>query len=172
MPSNYGAILSEVIKPFGRAAGYVATISTGAQYGATVSSAGSTSYITVEEVTMPMPVHAIMLELQIALTTGLGISTTTDSPKLKYLIKDEANASYDTLSTIISTTLAAYASTGTNLTDWTSPGLTVTPSDGTNFTGRGPFNLAVQIASNASTSNARGAVKGSSYLLYNYRLVA
>ena len=167
MANLYGGILTEVFHPFGRGA----LTSTGAQYSTMVSTAGSTSYITVEEVTIPMATNAMLKEVEFGLTVGLGISVTTDSPKVKYLIKDDAQTSYDTLIEFTSTTLAAQASTGTTVYDFTCAGMK-TPSDGTYFTGKGTFQIACQVAANASTSNARGETKNSSYVSYQYHLVA
>jgi len=162
-----GSLLTETIHPFGRDG---AANTTGAIYGASVSTAGSTSFITVEEITVEMPSNAIITELEYGLTVGLRLTVTTDSPLVKYLIKDNAQSTYDTTASFTSTTLAAVVST-TTLVDFTCY-RTVTPSSGTLFSGKGNFQVACQIASNASTSNVIGGVKQGSYLYYSYRLIA
>jgi len=162
-----GAILTEILHPFGRAGGLS---STGATYGTTVSTAGSTSFIAVEEVTLSLPNNVRITELECGLTIGLGITVTTDSPKVTYNIKDNAQSSYDTLKAFTSTTLVSLASTGANSYDFTCLGMIV-PSTGTYFTGIGTFQIQATVASNASTSNCKGAMKQTAYVAYSYYLI-
>ena len=160
-----GSLIAEVIHPFGRGA----LTSTGAQYSATVSTAGSTSFIEVESASLQLPANAMIAEVEFGLTIGLSLTATTDSPKVTYNIKDSGQTSYDSLYAVASTVLAGLVST-TILVDYTGGGRK-TPSSGTYFTGKGSFDVQATIASNASTSNARGGMKNSSYLLYSYYLI-
>jgi len=165
--TQFGGLITEVIHPFGRGD----LTSTGAQY-STVVSSSTVTYIDVEEITVPLPTNARVKEIEFGLTAGIGISVTTDCPYLRYQIKEDAQTSYDTVITFASSVLAALVSTGsTALVDFTCAGRH-TPSDGTYYTGAGQFQVKCQVAANAATSNARGAVKNSSYLAYSYILQA
>lgn len=166
MANNYGGLITETINPFGRAG---AINTTGAIYGTTVSTSGSTSFIEVENVTVSLPTNAMVKELKVGLTIGLALTATTDSPKVTYNIKDSAQTSYDTLVAFTSTTLMSLVST-TTLVDFSAFG-NKTPSDGTYFTGKSTFNVQATVAANASTSKVQGAVKQSSYIQYSYYLI-
>lgn len=167
--SNYGSILVDTIRPFGHGVSNVATVSTGVQYGATLSTSYGAGFTAFEEITVPVPTNGMVTELLLGLTVGLGITVTTDCPYFRIQLKDNAQSSYDTLFSIASTILASLVST-TTLVDFTASRV-ATPSDGTYFTGRGPFQVQCLIAPNASTSKALGAMKSSSYLTYRYYLV-
>ena len=162
--ANQGGLLTEILHPFGGAGGIT---STGAAYGTTVSSAGSTSFIEVEEVLIRIPEQAQIIELEVGLTMGLAITTTTDGPKVTYNIKNSANSTYDVLKAVVSDTLISIVST-TTLVDHTEQGIADTPSDGTQFTGNGSFQIQATVAANVSTSNALGAMKQTSFLIVSY----
>ncbi len=162
-----GSLFTEVLHPFGRAGGLS---STGATYGTTVSTTGSTSFIAVEAPTVQLPANAHVIEVEFGLTIGLGITTTTDSPKVTYNIKDNDQSSYDTLKAFTSTTLMSLATAAANSYNFTCSGR-ITPSDGTYFTGQGSFDIQATVAANVSTSNCLGAMKQSSYVIYTYYLL-
>lgn len=167
MPNYYGALFTQTIHPFGMGG---AINTTGDIFGASVSTAGSTSFIEVENILVDLPVHAMVKEVELGLTIGLSIATTTASPKVTYNIKDLAQSSYDTLVAFTSTTLLSLA-LSTPLTDFDCVGRR-TPSDGTYFTGKGSFNVQATIASNADTVKAQGAMKQESYVTCKYYLTA
>jgi len=166
MANNYGALLTETIHPFARAGAFNTT---GAIYSATVSTAGSTTFVEIEAATISLPTNAMVVEVEFGLTMGLALTVTTDSPKVTFNIKNSAETSYDTLVAFTSTTLAAIVST-TKLVDFTCYGRK-TPSDGTYFDGRSTFNLQATAAANVTTSKVQGAMKQSSYVQYSYYLV-
>ena len=177
MANYYGALQTEILHPFGRAgSATTATLSTGVQWGNTVSTpnatttALSTTYATVETVTIPVPVNGMIKELEIGLTLGVYIiSTTTDTIRSQVVVADSGGTTYDTL--LISTDDMTATTGGTlGLTEYTRS-KRATPSDGTYFTGKGPFDVLCQIKCSATTSKAAGAVKNSSYVLYSYYLV-
>jgi len=163
--TQYGGLITEIIHPFGRGA----LTSTGTQYSTAVSTSGSTSYIDVEEVTVPLPTNARVLEIEFGLTQAYIINVTTDSPLVQYQIKENAQTSYDTLVSFGTTVLLTGSTT--NIADFTCAGRH-TPSDGTYYTGKGTFQIKGQIATSASTSKAAGSMKNSSYLAYSYILQA
>jgi hypothetical protein len=159
-----GALLTEILHPFGR--GTLNT--TGAVYGTTVSTAGSTSFIACDNATIRVPTNAVITELEVGFTIGMTIATaTTNAPALKLLITDTGGTSYDNL--LASTTLLSFVST-TNLIDVTYSGR-ITPTSGTYFTGKGSFDVYAQIASANDTVKATGAVKNSTYFMYSYYLI-
>ncbi len=163
MANYYGSIITETVHPFGRGA----LTSTGAQYSATVSSGVVADvFATVETVTVPLPINAMLKEVEYGLTTGLSLTTSTAAVELRYKITDTGGSSYDAVLT--STSLLSVVSTGA-LTDVTYSGRQ-TPSSGTYFTGKGSFDVVCDIGC-GSTSKSQGATKNSSYLTYKYYLV-
>lgn len=167
MPNYYGALFTQTIHPFGNTG---AINTTGDIFGTSVSTAGSTSFIQVENATVELPTHAILKEVEFGLTMGLSLTATTDSPKVTYNIKDSGQTLYDTLIAFTSTTLAALVST-TTLVDFDAYGRK-TPTTGTYFTGKGTFNVQATVAANASTSKVQGAMKQESYITCKYYLTA
>ena len=163
--TRYGGIITETIHPFGRGN----LTSTGAQYSDAISTAGSTSYIDVEEVTVQLPTNVRVLGIEFGLTQGYTINVTTDSPLIQYQIKEDAQTSYDTLVGFGTTVLLAGSTT--IVADFTCSGRH-SPSGGTYYTGIGPFQIKGTIATSASTSKAAGRMKNSSYLVYSYILQA
>jgi len=172
-----GALITEIIHPFARSG---AGNTTGAIYGSTVSTtASSVTQIAVEQVTLRLPSQVVITELEYGLTLGLAISVTTDSPKVFFYAGDSplttttvtsgAPATADTLAALSSTQTLSVVST-TTLVDMTIMGR-MTPTTGTYLTGHGSFDVACYIASNATTSLARAAVKQSSYIQYSYYLL-
>ncbi len=158
-----GALLTEILHPFGR--GTLNT--TGAVYGTTVSTAGSTSLIQIDTATIRLPQNSLIIELECGLTAGLTLTVTTDSPIIKWLITDTGGTSFDNL--LASTSIASLVST-TTMVDVTYSGR-ITPTSGTYFTGRGSFDVILQTAASASTSKAQAAVKSSTYFMYSYFLL-
>ena len=174
--SKYGAVITETIHPFGRAGtATTATLSTGVQFGTNVSTPNatttqlSTTYYTVEQVTVLVPTMGMITELELGLTLGVYINlTTTDTIRSQVLITDAGGATYDTL--MISTDEMTATTGGTaGLTEYTRS-KRATPSDGTYFTGKGSFDILCQIKCSATTSKAVGAVKNSSYVTCKYIL--
>lgn len=162
---SQASLLTEVVYPFA----YGALTTTGAQYGGTISTAGSTAYVDIEEVTVAMPTQCQIVELEVGLTMGLTLTVTTDSPKVSYTIGNSSETSHDTLALYTSTKLASLVST-TTFVDFTCAGRFTTPSDGTYFTGNGPFTITAMAAANATTSKVQGAMKNTSYVRYKYYL--
>ena len=160
---SQGSLITEVLYPFGR----TALTSTGAQYSATISTiATADTFATTESAVIPLPGNAIVKELEVGLTMGGYLATSTAAFILAYRIKDSAQTLYDDL--LASTSLTSVVSTGT-ATDVVYAGRK-TPSDGTYFTGKGTFNILATHAC-GSTSKAMAAMKNSSYVRYIYYLV-
>ena len=171
-----GSLITEVIHPFGRAFGTTSAISTGVQYGTAVSTPNatttqlSTTYYSVEEVTVPLPANAMIVELEIGLTSGVYMSVTTATAIIQGRIKDTGQSSYDTILAAVSTLNGGLGAAGSTILDYTFSRRT-TPSDGTYFTGKSSFNMDYQIKSSATTATAAGLPKNSSYLSYTYYLM-
>lgn len=163
--TKYGGVLTETIHPFGRGD----LTSTGVQYSGAISTAGSTSYIDVEEVTVRLPIHAVVLQIEFGLTQGYTVDVTTGSPLVQYQIKEDAQTSYDTLVSFGTTVLLTGSTT--IIADFTAAGRH-TPSTGTFYTGKGQFQIKGLIASSISTTKAAGRMKASSYLTYSYYINA
>ena len=160
-----GSIIPEIMHPFGK--GILS--STGVTYGALVSTAGSTSFITVEEQTVTLPNNAAIKEMEFGLTAEFLSNVSTNDIGYKWEIKDDAQTSYDTL--VGSTTINA-ATSSLTVQDFTWSGRIVV-STGTYFTGNSPtFQVRLSAMSSASTGKAAAAAKNTSYLLLNYRLFA
>ncbi len=167
MPNYYGSVITEMLHPFGRTGTSGALSSTGANYGAVVSSSAvADTFGTVESVTVNMPTNCIIREVEYGLTMGGYLATSTAAFDIRYRITDAGGTSYDTL--LISTALLSVVSTG-RFCDVTYAGRN-TPSDGTYFTGRGGFTVLGSIAC-GSTTKAFGAMKQSSYIMYKYNLI-
>ncbi len=163
MANPYGGLITEVVYPFGRSA----LTSTGAQYGSVVSTIATANvFATTEGVTIPLPSNAIAKEIEVGLTMGGYLATSTAAFSIHYQIKDNAQTSYDDL--LVSTDLTAVVSTG-GLCDVVYAGRK-TPSDGTYFTGKGTFDILATHAC-GSTSKAFAAMKNASYVRYSYYLV-
>ncbi len=172
---SQGSLITEVIHPFGRAFGTTSLLSTGVQYGSAVSTPNatttqlSTTYQSVEEVTISLPENALLKEVEIGLTTEIYVNPSTASATLQGRIKDVGQTSYDTILAAVST-LSGHATPSTSHNDYTFSRRT-TPSDGTYFTGKGSFNMDFQIKCSVTTSAAAAAPKSSSYLAYTYWLL-
>ncbi len=159
-----GALLTEVLHPFGRAG---AVNTTGAIYGTTVSTGiVADIFANIETVNVPLPVNAMITEVEFGLTAGYAVTTTTAGFSLRWKITDKGGTSYDAL---VASTAALVGYTGTSLTDITYMGRK-TPSSGTYFTGKGSFDILSDVAC-GSTSKAQGAVKQSTYIQYTYSLL-
>jgi len=170
------SLITETIHPFGRTFGTTSALSTGVQYGTAVSTPNatttqlSTTYYTVESVTIPQPENMIITELEIGLTAGIYASATTATATLQGRIKDAGQSSYDTLLAAVSTLSGTTGAIGTTIWDYTFA-RRATPSDGTYFTGKGSFNIDFQVKASVTTATVAGAAKNSSYITYKYYLI-
>ncbi len=162
MPIGY--LLPEIFHPFGKGT----LSSTGVQYGTVVSTAGSTSYISIDEQTIVLPNNVSIKELEFGLTAEFASNVSTNDIGFKWLIKDDSQTLYDAL--VASTTINA-ATSSLTLADYTYSGR-ISVSTGTYFTGAPTFQVALRVMSSASTGTANAAAKNTSYLLLNYRLFA
>ena len=166
MANYYGGLITETIYPFGRGT----LTSTGSQYSAVISSSATAlAWTSVEAVSVPLPVNAMMKEVEYGLTCAISVVTTTAAPMIKWEVTDAGGSSYDSLYTAGSTDLLSVTTTAS--TDITFAGRN-TPSDGTNFTGNGAgLDLVLSVAC-GSTTKAHASAKNSSYVRYSYYLVA
>ena len=171
-----GSLITEVLHPFGRAWGTTSALSTGVQYGNAVSTPNatttqlSTTYQTVESISItPLP-NAHIVEMEIGLTFGVYASVTTATATVKGRIKDSNQSSYDELLAATAGMTGTTGGTGTTMYDYTLS-RRVTPSDGTYWTGERSFDMDFQIKSSVTTATVAGIPKSSSYIAYTYALV-
>lgn len=170
-----GALITELIHPFGRNV----LNSTGVVFGAWCSTAVSTSE-TVSTVRISLPDNAVVTELEVGLTAMFYNTITTGNIRFSWLIKDATQTSYDLL--VDSTTITAAGTTPTSLPAPTTPasgayvqtrmGVPVV-SGGTYFTGVGSFDIGLQqgLGYTPTGDKVLGATMNSSYVLYNYYLL-